>query len=254
MDAPSSIGRGPRRIERGLSIRVVVGEINARDVTTRVVVPSGAQTAWPPFARVAETIATPRRPFPRHRHEGSEVLTYVIEGSASYAIEPGPPRPLTAGTIMLLTAPAAVSHAINPEKGSTVRWFSIVAALPSGASPTPRLQSARAEATELQAEGTVVRPLVGPGSALTSAMGLEAAEIDCRAPGASFRRIGHDRVAVCYALGGRGRLDNERLEGGQAALVENVAGIALQGQSDFRVVLVTAPRVPSTNVAPVGSA
>ncbi len=68
----------------GTSIRVIPGEIDGRDVTTRAVIPSTAQPRWPPLERIAETIATPRRRFPPHRHEGVEVLTYVIEGSGTY--------------------------------------------------------------------------------------------------------------------------------------------------------------------------
>jgi len=55
-----------------MTVRVVAGEVGAREVTARVALPTAAQPRWPPFERVAETIATPRRPFPLHRHEGVE--------------------------------------------------------------------------------------------------------------------------------------------------------------------------------------
>lgn len=225
-----------------MSIRVVRGEIGAKDVTTRVLIPTVTQPRWPPFERVAETIATPRRPFPPHRHEGVEVLTYVIEGSASYVYGAGPPDALASGSTRLLTAPSPVSHAINPGKGQTVRWFAVVTSLPAGESTLPRLQSGQANPTSEQPDGTILRRLVGPGSLLTSSVGLEGEAIEFRSSGTTFRRVGHDRVAVCYALSGRGRVDSEILDGGEAALIEQSAGIALQGHPGFQVILMRAPQ------------
>jgi redox-sensitive bicupin YhaK (pirin superfamily) len=225
-----------------MSIQVARGEIGAKDVTTRTLIPTAARPRWPPFERVAETIATPRRPFPPHRHERVEVLTYVIEGSASYLFAPTPADPLVPGSTRLLTATTAASHAINPTKGQTVRWFSSVTSLPEGVSGAPRLQSGRAEPTGLEPDGTIVRRLVGPGSSLTSSIGLEAEAIDFRSNGTTFRKIGHDHIAVYYVLSGRGRVDNEIVEGGEAALVEESAGIALQGSPGFSAVLLRVPR------------
>jgi redox-sensitive bicupin YhaK (pirin superfamily) len=227
-----------------MSVQVTRGEINAKDVTTRTVIPTAARPRWPPFERVAETIATPRRPFPPHRHEEVEVLTYVIEGSASYVYGPGPPDSLAPGSTRLLTAPRPVSHAINPGTGQTVRWFATVVSIPAGMPAEPRLQSGRADPTGMQPDGTVVRHLVGPGTSLTSSVGFEGEAIEFRSTGTTFRKVGHDRVAVCYALSGSGTVDNELLDGGEAALIEQSAGIALQGQPGFRVVLVRAPRSP----------
>jgi redox-sensitive bicupin YhaK (pirin superfamily) len=225
-----------------VSIRVVPGEIGSKDVTTRVILPTAAQPRWPPFERVAETIATPRRPFPPHRHENAEVLTYVIEGSASYAFGPGAPEPLEPGSTKLLTASANVSHAINPGKGQTVRWFSLVASLPPGVAPATRLQSGRGTSTEIQPDGTILHQLVGPHAGLPSAAGLECEVVRFVQQGTAFRRVGHERVAVIYALAGPGFVDNSPLDEGEAALVNDAAGVALQGESGFHVILATAPR------------
>ncbi|MGA8663914.1 MAG: hypothetical protein WB809_02440 [Thermoplasmata archaeon] len=226
-----------------MSIRVVTGEIEAKDATTRVVLPVGTQPHWPPFERVAETIATPRRPFPPHHHAGVEVLTYVIEGFGSYAFGADPLRELAPGSVLLLTARSPQSHAINPAKGHTVRWFAAVATIAAGTNDPDRLQSGRSEAKRGAAEGTIVRRLVGPGTSIPSVAGLEGKTIEFQSTATSFQRVGHDRVAVCYALGGQGRLDNETLEGGEAAFVQDAAGVALQGQPGFRVVFLSAPQV-----------
>ena len=225
-----------------MSIRVVQGEIDSKDVTTRVILPTPEQPRWPPFERVAETIATPRRPFPPHRHEKEEVLTYVIEGSAFYGIAPGAPEPLEPGSIKLLTAPTAISHSINPSKGQTVRWYSLVASLLPGAASSTRLQSGTAASSEMQPDGTVLQQLVGARAPITSAVGLECEAIRFAQPGTAFRRVGHDRVAVIYALSGPGTVDNDALDSGEAALVYEAAGVALKGEPGFHVVFSTAPR------------
>jgi quercetin 2,3-dioxygenase len=225
-----------------MSIRVVAAEIEAKNATTRTAIPTAAQPRWPPFERVAETIATARRPFPSHRHAGVEVLTYVIEGQASYEFAADAPRPLEAGSTVLLTASQSVAHAIKPGKGHTVRWFAVVASLPPGSNALPRLQSARPEAAVGDSDDMRVRPLLGRGSTLESAVGLEAVEFQFRSNATTFRETGHERVAICYALAGRGTLGDVALEAGESALVEDAAGIAIQGQGGFQMVFVAAPR------------
>ncbi len=225
-----------------MSIRIVQGEVGSRDATTRIVLPSRAHESLPPFERVAETIATPRRRFPAHRHQGVEVLTYVIEGSASYEFGPGPAEPLVPGDVRLLTSPTTVSHAINPGTGSTVRWFAVVATLSGGKSDLPRVQAGVARSAGLQPDGTVERRICGPGSGLNAEAGLECASIEFEASGTVFRRVGHDRVGVAYTLSSTGTIDNQTLEAGEAALVEDAAGIALQGSPGFQLILAMAPR------------
>jgi redox-sensitive bicupin YhaK (pirin superfamily) len=225
-----------------MSVRVIPGEIDARDATARTAIPTVAQPRWPPFERIAETIATPRRRVPQHRHEGVEVLTYVVEGSATYAFGTGPAEPLSAGSVRLLSAPTSVTHAITPGKGGTVRSFAVVAQLPAGRIAEVRLQSGQAVASPVQPDGTILRPIVGPGTSLTSAVGLAVEAIEYTSLGTVFRKVGHDRVAVIYALSGRGKVDDSALDGGEAALVDDAAGVAVQGHPGFRVVWVSAPR------------
>jgi quercetin 2,3-dioxygenase len=227
-----------------MSVRVVPGEIGAKDATTRTALPTVAQPRWPPFERVAETIATPRRRFPPHRHEGVEVLTYVIEGAGTYEFGSRPLDTVVPGSARLLLAPASVSHAINPGKGQTVRWFSAVVSLPPGSTLTPRLLAGESQESPLQPDGTTIRKVVGPGAPVQSAMGLECEDVRFHSAGAAFRKVGHDHVAVCYALSGRGAVDNQPLDGGEAALIDESGGMSLQGQAGFHVVLVKVPRAP----------
>jgi redox-sensitive bicupin YhaK (pirin superfamily) len=225
-----------------MPIRVHSGEISATDATTRVLLPTRAQPRWPPFERIAETIATPRRRFPPHRHEGVEVLTHVIEGTGAYELGPGPPAALGPGSTWLLSAPTSIAHAINPGRGQTMRYVTVIATLSATSQGTAGVQTAELGDSIEQPDGTVVHHLVGPGSGLASRVGLECESIEFASDGVAYRRIGHDRLGVCYALTGRGMVSNESLDTGEAALAEDVAGVAIEGRAGLGVVFLTAPR------------
>jgi redox-sensitive bicupin YhaK (pirin superfamily) len=174
------------------------------------------------------------------------VLTYVIEGAATYSLGSGSPEPLQPGSTKLLTAPSSTSHAINAVKGQTVRWFSLVVALPPGVTGAYRLQSTHVRETDPQPDGTVLRQLVGPRSSVSSAAGLECEVLRFQDEGTVFRRVGHDRRAIAYALSGPGGVDNDDLDAGEAAFIEDAAGISLKGEAGFHVIFSSAPKPPKT--------
>lgn len=217
------------------------GEVDATDATTRTVIPTSTQASWPPLTRVGEIIATLGRKFPPHPHTAEEVLTYVMEGFAAYEVPPSPPQALRPGSVVLLTTPGRTVHSINPARGASIRWFSLVTELPDRAASAMRIQSALPTPTALQPDRTVVRRLTGEGASITSAAGLECEETRFGDRGTSFRRVGHDRRGVVYALTGHGEVDNQTLDVGEAALVEHAAGLSLHGQAGFHVLVATIP-------------
>jgi redox-sensitive bicupin YhaK (pirin superfamily) len=225
-----------------MPVRVIRGEIGSGGATIRTILPNEEKDRLPPFERVVETIVGPRRRFPPHRHERVEVLTYVTEGAASYLYGTEPPDRLGSGAVRLLSAPTSVSHAIDANVGATVRWFAAVATLPAEVTGAPRLQATTAVPSALQSDGTIVRPVVGSAAGVISAAGMEGEAIEFRDAGTAFRRVGHDRVAIGYAVTGVGRVENETVHGGEAALVEDAAGIAIQGKPGLRIILLSAPR------------
>jgi redox-sensitive bicupin YhaK (pirin superfamily) len=226
-----------------VSVRIVPGEITAKDATSRVVLPTGALPKFPPLERVAESIARPARRLPLHRHQTAEVLTYVIEGSGSYESPDAPTLALGPGSAVMMTAQDSGAHAINPGRGQTIRYFALVVTVPALPSAAARTRAFQVSESGPQADGSVVAPLVGAAPALPSLAGLEVVSIRFVSEGTSFRRVGHDGVALCYAIAGRASVDGEPLEGGEAALVRDAAGLALAGEVGFHGVLV---RVPAT--------
>ncbi len=224
------------------TLRLVPGEVQARNATTRMVMPTSTQPAWAPFERVGEVLVTTAREFPSHAHQRQEVLTYMVEGFAIYEREEESPQRLLPGAIRLLTSHGKSTHRIKPERGGPIRWFSVVVGLPKGAEDEVRLQIGRSTPEGVPGEGAIVRPLVGPRAKISSARGLESTDVEFMESGTTFQKVGHDRRGVVYALSGRGMIDSQALDVGEGVLVENAAGIAIQGLPGFRVVLSTMPR------------
>lgn len=234
-----------------MTVRIVPGEIAAKDTTARVVLPTVALPKFAPYERVAETIALPARRLPMHKHQASEVFTYVIEGSGTYEVAGSPIEPIGAGDARLLSAPSIASHAISPEKGHSIRYFAVVANLAANDAATVKVQSSRASESGPQADGTAVTRLVGPTGPLRSSAGLECDALRFVNDGTSFRRVGHGTIALCYALAGRAHIDNETIEGGEAAVIANAAGVAIQGEPGFRAMILRTPGTAGPAASPV---
>jgi redox-sensitive bicupin YhaK (pirin superfamily) len=230
-------------------LRIVQGVVETRSATSRLVIPTSAQPAWPPYDRAGETVASRIRQFPSHAHEHQEVLTYMIEGSASYQLGAETPRSLRPGSARLLTAPSHTTHRISPAQGGPIRWFSLVIRLPEGAAGGARLQGSEPPVSPRYDETAQVRPLVGPGASMTSALEVECAEIVCVELSTTFRRLGHGRRGIVYVLAGRGSVDGHGVELGEAALIEGAAGMSIQGKAGFRAIAATAPVTPAATPA-----
>jgi len=223
-------------------VRIVPGELETRNAPTRLVIPTSKQPEWPPFVRAGEVIVNRRQDFPPHAHENEEVLTYVVEGLAAYAVESGAVESLRPGSARLLSTSVSVKHRISPARSGPIRWFNLVVSAPGKAGPKPLMQASEPPTSPKYDEDAHVREIVGAKPGMTSVTGLEVSEIDFVVPSTTFRRLGHDRRGLVYALTGRGTVDSRPIDAGEAALVEGAAGIAIGGDVGFRVIVATAPR------------
>jgi quercetin 2,3-dioxygenase len=224
-------------------IHVAAGQIDLSDVSARVLFPTLQQGPWLPFERFAETIATARKKVGLHDHKEEEVVVYVLEGSVDHEDGQGLHTALGKNSILLLTAKGELHHELGMQKGRVARWISIVLRLNPGAAPLPTsTQVGVVPKTAPAADGTTTRRLVGPGSLVTSPTGLELDDVEFSQSGTCFCRVGRDRQCVTYVLKGTGKIDDQRVEQGVGALLENVSGVSFTGTPGFRVLLATAPR------------
>jgi redox-sensitive bicupin YhaK (pirin superfamily) len=230
------------------TIRLVAGEIDSRTVATRLLIPTAAQPAWAPVRRLTESLASRGRTLPMHAHEQEEVLTYVIEGFASYQLEGEPPQVLPQGSARLLTAASRVNHRVSPSEGRAVRWVNLVVGAARPAVGPARLQAYSPSRPPDLVDQVEVRTLVAQGGPMVSAAGLECREMTFGEASTTFLPVGPERRAVLYALAGEGSVDAHHVEGGTAALVDGATAVALRGQAGFRAIVAIAPsptRTPS---------
>jgi redox-sensitive bicupin YhaK (pirin superfamily) len=228
--------------KRPSRFRLIVGQVDVSDVTTRVLFPTSQLEDWSPFTRFGETIATPRKRLGDHGHHHQEVMLYILEGAAIHSQPGGQVDQLAAGSVLWLTAPGDAKHAANPGKGRTSRWISIVLELPSQVQDAaPVYRFTHPARPPVGADGTVVTALVGSRARVPSESGLECSDIVFAAEGTSFVEVGHGRRGIVYVVSGEGRIDDAELEVGEAALVEEIGGVALHGLVGFRVIFATAP-------------
>ena len=119
------------------SVRVIDGQIDADERTTRLLFPTRGQGPWPPFERFAETMTTARTAIGKHAHQGEEVVLYVLEGEVHHVDDTGREEALTPGSTAVLTAHEPLSHDIVATKGKRARWLSVVVRLPWHTEPLP---------------------------------------------------------------------------------------------------------------------
>ncbi len=227
---------GPRRV------RVIAGEIDTRQLTTRLLVPSAQAPNWSPFVRVAESIASRGRQLPAHSHDHEEVFTLVTDGFAAYQLADGPVELLPPGAARLLVSPSKTPHRVSPAQGGAIRWFNIVLSMPDGGDGKLDLQSAGPGGPGFELDLVHVRPLVGPSAPMHSRSGLECQVLTFTEDSATIPKVGRDRRGLFYVLSGAGTIDDQPVEAGEAALIEAAPGVTIRGDLGFRAVLATAPR------------
>lgn len=222
---------------------IVPGQVEADDITARLLFPTARQGPWLPFERFAETMATSRKKAGLHPHQAEEVVVYVLEGYVGHEYDGGNYESLTDGSVVVLTAHEEIRHELVMEKGRTARWLSIVLRVPWHTEPPPTSILIRTAGDAVEgSDGTVQRAVVGPLARAEAFTGLEFTDISFAKEGTGFFRIGRDRRSVAYVLGGSGTIGGKHVEPGDGALLENASGIAIHGSPGYRVALATVPR------------
>ncbi len=227
------------------SVRVVPGEIQTKSVTLRLLLPTEALPGWPPFVRLAEGIATRGRRLPKHAHEREEVLTFILEGFATYRLETGATESLASGSARLLTAVTRQTHEVNPAEGASTRWFNLVVGLPRSFAGPDRLQSLGADSPTVDVDTVQVRHLVGPRDPLQSAVGLQCESMTFVEESTTFRKVGPTARAILYAWAGEGAVDEHPVSAGESVLIEGVPGVSVRGGPGFRGIWASAPVAPA---------
>ncbi len=231
------------RAQEGARPRIVAGQVDASDVTARLLIPTSEQGPWLPIERFAETIGTSRKKEGRHPHVAEEVVAYALEGFVDHEYDGGKRETLTSGSVLVLTAHDEIRHELVMKQGRSARWLSIVLRIPWHTERIPTSVVARSAENPIEAaDGSIQRAVVGVRARGDAFTGLELTDIEFAKQGTAFFRVGRDRRGVVYVLAGSGAIGDNEVGPGQGALVDRASGIAIRGSPGFRAVLATVPR------------
>src|SRR5438128_980845 len=216
-------------------MKITQGQIDASDVTTRLLFPTSQQGPWSPFERFAETIATARKKEGLHSHSAEEVVVYVLEGYVDHDSDAGQPATLTQWSVLVLTAHESIRHELVMQKGRSARWMSIVLRLPWHAEPPPTSVQIKTAGDPIEAaDGTVQRPAVGSHARADSFTHIECADIAFAKEGTAFFRLGQTQRSVAYVLSGSGIVGTEHRDPRRGAALESGSGFSLHGTPGSR--------------------
>ena len=241
---------------RDRRVTVVRSHPDLSDPSSRLLMPTAEQGPFPPFDRVAETIAASRIQEGLHPHLAEEVVAYVLDGQVRHEDGAGHHSILRPGSVLVVTAHEEVRHELTmqpSQEGRSARWLSIVLRLPwhTEAPPTSVQIKDAGDAIE-SVEGIVQRPVVGSQARADSALGLECTDIEFARETDATYPVAQDHRGVAYVLQGRGLNEKEPVEAGFGALFEDIQRLALHGSPGCRVFLASVPRMDSEESYPEG--
>jgi quercetin 2,3-dioxygenase len=235
--------------------RIVLGRVRQSDVSTRTILPTPRSPEFDPYLRIAESIGTSRKDPVLHTHLDEEIAMVVLEGAVDHLVSDGHRSMLDQGTVLVATAGQELRHGFRVGAGRTARWLSVVTRLGGAASASSIAIGILPEGTGAPGpEGAIVRELVGANAAVPSPAHSVLKEVRFVNPGTIFLSLGRGRRGFAYALKGEGRVQDQPISAGQAALLEPQAGIALRGEPGFWTIFgsapLSAPAVPAGGPLP----
>ena len=208
----------------------------------RVLFPGPQQGPWPPFERLAESVATGGGAKDLHTHSGEEVVNYVLAGavlhwdSEDHAVE------LNEGAVTLLRATDEIRHDIVPKLRSDARWVSVTLHWTGAvAGPETPYQFGRGVAETSREPGLRVLRVVGASTPVRSALGLDMS--DWTFSQSSSREVALDpaRRLVAYVLDGTVEIEGRTVASGGGILAEGVSSLRVAASTGARMLLMSVP-------------
>jgi len=158
--------------------------------------------------------------FPDHPHRGFEAITYLFDGGMRHADNLGNRGTVGPGGAQRFTAGSGIVHSEFPDghAAGVQLWINLPQRLKGLDPDYQQLQAA--ELPETEADGAVVRTIVGDGSPLTLHTAVEYLDIHLGAGARFSRAIPADHRGLLYAVAGEATVEEEQLGAGDACFVE----------------------------------
>jgi redox-sensitive bicupin YhaK (pirin superfamily) len=181
---------------------------------------------------INEDWVQPGKGFPTHAHRDMEIITYVLEGELEHKDSMGNGSIIAAGDIQYMSAGRGVSHSeFNHSAQSLVHLLQIWI-MPNETAAIPRYgQTHFAREEKLGRLRLVVSPQGSDGSiAIRQDAKLYASVLDARQ--SVSLSLEAKRFAWVHVVSGELQLNNERLQGGDAAAISDLTQLNFTGLSD----------------------
>jgi len=165
--------------------------------------------------------------FPDHPHRGFEAITYLFDGHMRHADNLGNRGTVGPVGAQRFTAGSGIVHSELPDghAAGVQLWINLPQRLKAIDPDYQQLQAA--ELPETEADGAVVRTIVGDGSPLT--LHTEVTYLDLRlgVDGRLSRALPAGHRGLVYAVGGEAEVEGQRLGAGDACFVEGADGLTV---------------------------
>jgi len=183
--------------------------------------------------------------FGLHRHEGFEILTFVLDGENSHFDTAGTTWvPLRRGDVQIIRSGRGISHSERVAQGTRAFqiWFDPGYAEALGRTPDYRDHPASSFTSEPVSDFGVTDYVGGRGPIRTQVEGLSVRRITSETPATGTVDLGDDRYAVLYLIDGQATVDGLALASDDALVVEDTSGVevGLSAGADLFVVALAA--------------
>jgi redox-sensitive bicupin YhaK (pirin superfamily) len=214
------------------------GEAN----NVRRLFPQRRMPAFDPFAQVDEYWMTPPAGFPPHPHQGFDAVIYVLAGALHHADTLGNDAVIGAGDAMRFTAGRGLTHSELPVADGRTHALQLWIALPRvDKQCDPDFQHAAADTLPtLDIEGGTGRVVTGPESPLTGQRNLRFTDFTLESKCRLTVQIEPGHRGFVYVITGRLEAAGERLDPGEALLLDGATDLPFRAEKTARFALVTA--------------
>ncbi|RDI71839.1 pirin family protein [Halopelagius longus] len=192
-----------------------------------------------PFVLFERFYIDPNAGFPMHRHEGFEIVSYMLEGGMDHEDSLGVEHTAYAGDGMQITAGGGIQHSEFSADGDACNGLQLWVNLPR-AEKDADADYADASAEELpteESDGATVTTVVGDGSPLELRTPMEY--LDARVADAWTWSVPDGWSGFLYGVSGEGTADGDAFGEGDVLPVSDARDVELRTETTLRAVAVS---------------
>lgn len=220
------------------SIRQAVVTPEGDGVTVSRLMPVTNRRNFDPFVLMDHFDIQAGAGFPDHPHRGFEAITYMFSGGMQHADNLGNRSTVTGGGAQRFTAGKGIVHSEMPD-GSAAGiqlWINLPRSLKG---VDPEYQQVDADAfPEAEFDGGQIKTVVGEGSPLKLRTEVQYFDLQLNAGGQYVYAMPHGLRGFVYVVEGSVCIDDDKVEAGFAAFVEQAGALTISAERESRLLVI----------------